>query len=145
MSALDPSTHFGFWAWKKGTGKSFLFGRRSWKKRYFVLDRPSKMVSYWESQSHQTAQSPPLKPPLSLEGATVELPDLEQGRDKEGRIVFPFTLKFPVGSNSDKSEMRMRAEDKATREAIVAFLQKCGVKVVGEFASGSCVKPKERI
>lgn len=134
MATLDPSIHYACTLAKKGGGASFLFGRRSWKRRFFVFDKSEKMLSYWESEAHMTAGSPPLKPPLLLTGAEVELPKAseEQGKDKDGKIVWPFTLRFH-DEKSSRSHMPLRADDKATRDAVVAFLGKCGVKTIGEW------------
>jgi hypothetical protein len=40
---------------KRGGGTSFLFGRKTWKKRYFVIDPEENSLAYWESSSHQVS------------------------------------------------------------------------------------------
>lgn len=46
---------YAAYADKRGGGTSFLFGRKTWKKRYFVIDPEENSLAYWESSSHQVS------------------------------------------------------------------------------------------
>ncbi len=45
QAQLDPMAG---WLWKKGHGSTWLFGRRNWKRRWFLLDGPT--LSYHKSE-----------------------------------------------------------------------------------------------
>lgn len=118
---------FGAYAEKQGGGKSFLFGRKTWKKRWFVVDS-ERRIGYWESEAHQRSNSPPLKPHLGLDGSVVDVPtDSVVVGDRQ---VWPFTLRFAEGSG-DKAELSMRTEDKPSRDKFVQALISVGVKATG--------------
>ena len=86
------------YAEKQGGGTSFLFGRKTWKNRWFIIDDAEGTVGYWESEEHYASNSPALKPLLSLKGASVDIPDGDKN-------TFPFSIKFVGG---DKQALNMR-------------------------------------
>lgn len=46
---LPPLPQVSGWLWKKGGGTTWLFGRRNWKRRWFVLE--GVVLSYCKSQA----------------------------------------------------------------------------------------------
>jgi hypothetical protein len=65
---------------KQGGGTS-LFGGKSWKKRYFVVNTVEKTLAYFDNE--QGAAGKPLKPAIKLEGYKVTHPEGATGNNWE--------------------------------------------------------------
>lgn len=71
IPALPPP--LAAYAEKEGGGTT-LFGRKSWKRRFFVFDIGTKVISYFESEDAQKGGAAPKKPPVSVSGYSVNIP-----------------------------------------------------------------------
>lgn len=60
---------------EKRGGATSMFGRASWKSRFFVIDKSRKGLAYFGKQT----DAAPLKPPIKLEEYSVVYTDYPQG------------------------------------------------------------------
>ncbi len=62
-----------------------MFGKKSWKRRWFVVDKAARTIAYYDSDIAQGAGAMPLKPALSLVGSTI---NIEGNGSSEGGVPF---------------------------------------------------------
>ena len=48
------------WLWKKGGGTTWIFGRRNWKRRWFIFDVEGMLMSYYKSDKEADAGKKPI-------------------------------------------------------------------------------------
>lgn len=68
--------------WKRGSGKRFLFGRKTWRKRYFVLEAGGQTpsLSYYADEAHVVNYAPLGSYALPRPAAARRLDDAEAKR-----------------------------------------------------------------
>jgi len=104
---MPPPSAAAF-AEKQGGGTTFLFGRKKWQKRWFVVNVAERAIAYWETQAQQESDALPLKPPFDLKGASVDVPAVhttEGGVEK-----WPFEIRFPP--NGEKTQILLRSGER---------------------------------
>jgi hypothetical protein len=79
-NSAPPSLAPAAFAEKQGGGTS-LFGGKSWKKRYFVVNTVEKTLAYFDNE--QGAAGKPLKPAIKLEGYKLTHPEGATGNNWE--------------------------------------------------------------
>jgi hypothetical protein len=77
----------------------------------------------------QKSNAPPLKPQLSLDGASVDVPAQTAAANGD-RETWPFSVRFAPGSG-DKSELFMRTDDREARDQFLHAFAALGLKVTG--------------
>lgn len=100
LPSVPSRTRLAAYAEKKGGGKRFLIGRRTWKTRWFVIGFADGSLGYWGSAEQLAAHVPPLKPMLSLAGAAVETAACVAVGACEA---WPFTLRWPRAARRGES------------------------------------------
>jgi len=96
---------------KKGGGTS-LFGRRSWRKRYFVLSEAGNLSYYRDAAAHAAGAEP-------LKNAMLDVSAAEVCDEGERRIAIT-----PRGSTASRDVLRLRADDDTAFDEWFAALRK---------------------
>ena len=98
-----------------------MFGRKSWKERYVVVERQS--LSYYASETeYRAAPGKPRKPALSLVGCTATAPPPDGGK-------YELSLQWSSAGEAQREVLNMRVATRTGRSNLLDALVAAGVRL----------------